>query len=104
MGVLAPTLILKPSGVCVSNVYMGFGHQTISISKIFQNYDQNSPAATYIDEKYHVYGYLFVKQNQEDLDSPLTYFIESFVMDIPSNPYELLYTELKKIVPSTVDC
>jgi|LakMenEpi03Aug12_release.lakeMendotaPanAssembly.Ray.scaffolds.fasta_scaffold224186_2 hypothetical protein len=102
MGVIAPQLTLEPSGVQLSNVYLGFGHQPIQISKTFRDTSFETDAPDY--KKYRISGNLFIKQKQEDFDSPLTYFIQSFVDDIPSNPYELLYSDLKEMIPSTVDC
>ena len=37
MGVIVPQLILEPSGIQVSNVYLGFGHQAITICKTFRD-------------------------------------------------------------------
>jgi hypothetical protein len=101
MGVIVPQLILEPSGIQVSNVYLGFGHQAITICKTFRDTNLESIQPEY--KKYRISGCLFVKHSKEDFDSPLTYFILSFVDDIPSNPYKLLYSEFKKIYPESHD-
>ncbi|NBX48498.1 hypothetical protein EBT25_00820 [bacterium] len=102
MGLLVPQLTLEPSGVQISNVYLGFGHQTISISKTFRNTDLNSPYQPV--PKYRLSGYLFVKPSADQFDSELTYSVEAYTDDLSAGPYEILYSELKKKLDSTVDC
>ena len=101
MGVIVPQLIFEPSGVQVSNVYLGFGRQAIQISKTFR--DTNLEAVPPDYKKYRVSGYMFVKPDQLQFDSELKYFVEAYTDDI-TNPYDILYQEIKKNIPSTVDC
>lgn len=46
---------------------------------------------------------MFVKPDQLQFDSELKYFVEAYTDDI-TNPYDILYQEIKKNIPSTVDC
>ena len=92
MGILVTDGIL-PSGIPVSNVYMSFGSECITI------FPKNTDGLYTIQTFYKVYKD-DTKQPNSDIRIPLAIQVS----DISVGVYTSLYENLKQIYPNSVDC
>lgn len=104
MGITVPTAKI-PSGIQLSNVYISLGNEPVNVSKI--NKLTIDPVNPQLNVNYQVNGYYAVyadrKTSKINVVSPIRIPIGVRTVEYPSNPHQIIYSQLKQLYSNVED-